>query len=311
MISLVTACMNREAHLRESLPHWLGLPGITEIVVVDWSNAKPLRELTKLDPRVRVIRVEGEPRWILSYAYNLGVARSTGTIVLKSDADCLPQAAVTGLVSGPAHFFAGYWQSGSQVGKPSVNGQCLFARSQFDAINGYSEYIRTYGRDDEDFYARLTAAGFERREISPADLNFIDHSHEARMACKVDPAEMGVEGWLHRNVVFNEMHNACVARLLPWSRQCAAARFRTTAMDGAWEVVRRDPASELPVPREAAVAARLFALRYIVKQVQGPAASPAAQPDERACLEFLIQRFGAKPKLVPSPLPGLAASVAS
>ena len=81
MISLVTACMNREAHLRRSLPEWLRLPGLGEIVVVDWSNERSLEELTALDPRVRVVRVQGEPRWVLSYAYNLGVARAAGSVI--------------------------------------------------------------------------------------------------------------------------------------------------------------------------------------------------------------------------------------
>jgi hypothetical protein len=42
-----------------------------------------------------------------------------------------------------------------------------FAKAQFEAIDGYSELIRTYGRDDEDFYDRLIAAGYARREIPP------------------------------------------------------------------------------------------------------------------------------------------------
>jgi hypothetical protein len=42
MRSLVTACMNREHHLRRSLPHWLSLPGLDEIIIVDWSTSEPL-----------------------------------------------------------------------------------------------------------------------------------------------------------------------------------------------------------------------------------------------------------------------------
>jgi hypothetical protein len=287
--------MNREPHLRESLPVWLALPGISEILIVDWANRESLRPLAKLDSRIRVVRVENEPRWVLSYAYNLGVSRSSGSIILKCDADCLPRPAVAALRPEAGYFFAGHWQSGAKLGKPSVNGQCVFARSQFDAVNGYSEYIRTYGRDDEDFYDRLAAAGFARREISAADLDFIPHPHEARMACQVGPGESGIEAWLARNVVFNEIRNAFLARILPWSGQCPRARYRSLENDGVWELVRREKDTELNASPAAAAAARLFALRYMVKQAQGPSPAPAAALDERQCLELLSRHHGSKP----------------
>jgi glycosyltransferase involved in cell wall biosynthesis len=307
MISLVTACMNREPHLRKSLPVWLALPGISEILVVDWANKQPLRSLTKLDPRIRVVRVEDEPRWVLSYAFNLGIARSTGSVILKCDADCLPHAAVADLRPGPGHFFAGHWQSGAKLGKPSVNGQCLFARSQFDAVNGYSEYIRTYGRDDADFYDRLAAAGFARREIPPTDLDFIPHSHEARMACQIDRVERGIEAWLSGNIVFNEMRNAFLARVRPWNRLCPRAPYRPVEEDGAWEVVRREKASELSVSPAAAATARLFALRYLVKVTPGPSPGNIAAMDEPECLRFLLERYGGKSNPALSAVPSAPA----
>jgi glycosyltransferase involved in cell wall biosynthesis len=307
MISLVTACMNRESHLREALPAWLALPGISEIVVVDWANRHSLRSLTGLDPRIRVVRVEDEPRWVLSYAFNLGICRSSGSVILKCDADCLPHAAVAGLRPGAGHFFAGYWESGAKIGKLSVNGQCLFARSQFDAVHGYSEYIRTYGHDDTDFYRRLAAAGFARREIPAADLDFIPHPHEARMACQIDPADRGIEAWLRGNIVFNETRNLFLARVLPWGRQRARAQYRTVKKDGAWEVVRREKASELALSPAALATSRLFALRYLVKVTPGPSPGGIAAMAEPECLEFLLERYGGKSNPVPSPVPGAPA----
>jgi len=290
MISLVTACMNREEHLRQSLPHWLSLPEIGEIVVVDWSNARPLQGLAALDPRVRVVRVEGEPRWVLSYAYNLGISRSTGTVVLKCDADCLPQPSVSGLRPGPAHFYAGYWRSGAPLGKASVNGQCLFFRSQFEAIGGYSEFIRTYGRDDEDFYDRLIAAGFERREIEPSQLDFIAHSHEARMANQVSGPVAGIEDRLRRDPMYNEMKNQFLGRILPWGPARLRAPFRTVESGERWEVVKRDAAAELVIPPPVEGAARLKAVRYVTAQVLRLAPASVERLDERACLALLQNR---------------------
>ncbi len=285
--------MNREEHLRRSLPEWLKLPGLAEVVVVDWSNARPLIDLTRLDTRVRVVRAEGEPKWVLSYAYNLGVSRAASPLILKCDADCQPRSPVTALRPGDGHFYAGYWKSGAPVGKPSVNGQCLFSRAQFDAVNGYSEFIRTYGRDDEDFYDRLIAAGYERREIAPSELEFLEHRHEARMANQVSPGEAGIEGWLRREVVYNEMRNAYLARALPWGPARPRAAFATVETGERWEVVRRDADAELAIPALVAASARLASLRYLVQKVARLPAPAAARLDERACLALLANRLAA------------------
>jgi len=291
MISLVTACMNREAHLRRSLPEWLKLPLIGEVVIVDWSNDRSLTELTGLDPRVRVIRAQNEPRWVLSYAYNLGIGRSTGEIVLKCDADCIPTAEVAALLPAAAYFLAGFWKSGRRFNKPSVNGQCLFARRQFDAVNGYSEFIRTYGRDDEDFYDRLIAAGFARREIDPALLNFIEHPNEARMANQVGPEGDGIEARLRRDLVFNEMKNQCYGRLLPWGPARLRAPCRTVQQGERWELVERDQAAELKIPPAIENAARLQALRYVTAQVLRLAPAAVERLDDKSCLSLLQNRL--------------------
>jgi len=291
MISLVTACMNREAHLRRSLPEWLRLPGLAEIVVVDWSNERSLEELTALDPRVRVVRVQGEPRWVLSYAYNLGVARASGSTIFKCDADCLPDPGIMALAPADGRFFAGHWKSGQPLGKPSVNGQCVFARRQFETVNGYSEFIRTYGRDDEDFYDRLMAAGQARGEINPALLNFIDHSHEARTANQFKAEGEGIEARLRRDVVYNEMKNQFYGRALPWGSNRSRARYRTVETRGHWELVERDQTAELAIPVPVEQAARLFAVRYVTAQVLRLAPQSVDRLDERACLALLQNRL--------------------
>lgn len=294
MLTLVTACMNREAHLRQALPVWLAHAEVGEVIIVDWSNDRPLAELAATDPRVRVIRAVGEPRWILSYAYNLGVSRASGEVILKCDSDCLPLAETLILRPGPSHFYAGHWQSGSPLGKPSVNGQCLFSRAQFDGVNGYSEFIRTYGRDDEDFYDRLAAAGFERREIPAAQLDFIAHEHDARMANQVDAAEPpGIEKVLRKDPLFNELTNMFLAKALPWGPARPRAHYESVETGPRWEVVKREKASELPIPGEVARGARLHALRRVVAKVVGIALDATQRLDEKACLALITNRLQA------------------
>ena len=296
MFSLVTACMNREAHLRRSLQHWLKMSSVREVVVVDWSNPSPLVELADLDSRIRVIRVEGERRWILSYAYNLGVSRASHELILKCDADCLPEKAVEECCPGVDFFFAGHWKSGSAVGKPSVNGQCVVAKRQFEEVNGYSEIIRSYGRDDEDFYDRLISAGFARREIGPDDFAFLPHSDNDRIRSQVEekPATT-IDDFLERNLTFQEMRNFFLGRQMPWGRWFVRASYQCESKGERYEIVRRNQAGEIPVPPALAEAARLFGLRYLIGTLWGLPPTVWEKLEEKACLNLLVEKLqGAK-----------------
>jgi hypothetical protein len=68
LISVVCGCMDRREMLRQALPTWLALSEIGEIVIVDWSSPSPVRPLAAElgDRRVKVLRVDGQRRWIAS-----------------------------------------------------------------------------------------------------------------------------------------------------------------------------------------------------------------------------------------------------
>ena len=86
--SLVTACKNREQNLLKVVDSWL-LTECEELVFVDWCCDIPLFETFHKagikDKRIKILRVEDEPRWILTHAYNVGLKRSEGNSILKLD----------------------------------------------------------------------------------------------------------------------------------------------------------------------------------------------------------------------------------
>lgn len=295
MISLVTACMNRESHLRRTLPSWLKIKGLDEIVIVDWSTQQPLTDLLELDSRIRIARVEDEPRWILSYAYNLGISQSRGDIILKCDADCIPAPEICSRYSGPDAFAAGHWKSGAAVGKPSVNGQCIFSRRQFETVNGYSELIRMYGRDDEDFYDRMIEAGFSRREISPTALSFLDHTQEARLANQMPAQEAdSTQALLNSLPGFHEMVNLYISRMLPWGNWFQRATFVQHSSADGRQIFKREKQLEIPLSSELLQQARLHGTRAIVAQAFKLSPAAAARLDETSCRNMLRQRLGQK-----------------
>jgi FkbM family methyltransferase len=86
-ISLICACKNRYNALRVSLNSWLAFNEITEIIIVDWSSDEPLNHLTKLDDRIKIVRVENEKYFNQPQPLNLAASIATGDYILKVDTD--------------------------------------------------------------------------------------------------------------------------------------------------------------------------------------------------------------------------------
>ncbi len=303
MLSLVSICMNREAHLRRAVPAWLGLPGVDEIVIVDWSTREPFPDLLGLDPRIRIVRVEDEPRWVQTYPTNLGVAHARGDRILKCDADCLPAPAVSALRPAPGRFFAGDWKTGRAAGKGSVSGQCLFAKTQWEQVNGYSELFRRYAHDDIDFYRRLETAGHARADIPADALDFLPHDDEARVAHQATPsaattaAAPDVDAFLHRQLDYHEAINVVVSQLLPWGPWFPQARYETleTAREGRLLRLRRDRSREIPISPAVMQLAQGHALRAVASRVTRLPAAQIARLDEPSLLRLLAPFAAARP----------------
>jgi hypothetical protein len=178
------------------------------------------------------------------------------------------------------------------VGKPSVNGQCVVRKTQFEAVNGYSELIRTYGRDDEDLYDRLIARGWERRELPPACFDFLPHSHEERTTNQfAAEAAPSIDRRVARDPLYNEMHNCWIARALPWNDRSRRATFQEIRSADRLSVLRRDQLLEIAIPTDLEAQARLFALRYVAKQAAGLSDAAVNTLDDRGCLAVIGARM--------------------
>jgi GT2 family glycosyltransferase len=184
-VSLVTCCMNRTENLLKALASWIACPEIHQIVIVDWSSKAPVHADIEaaglLDPRVLVVRVEGQPRWILSYAYNLGFRIASREHILKTDADIIIRSEffkTNTLV--PGTFLSGDWRVAGE-GQEHVNGFFLVRRKDLLSIKGFNEYITTYGWDDDDLYFRLEQRGFNRVRVKTGAIFHIPHGNEQRI----------------------------------------------------------------------------------------------------------------------------------
>ncbi len=186
--------MNRQEHLRATAPKVAAWPHHGEHLIVDWSSTVPVRrEELPADPRIRLLRVEGERRWSLCRAYNFAVDQARGDGVLKLDADAWPTQAFDPFL--PALRLPGDGAPGEPVvvcafgsGPEGRKGQFLMARALFEAVGGFHELLVGYGFDDKDLMARLhQCTGEETRFLPQEWIGVIPHSDAER-------AEQGASG---------------------------------------------------------------------------------------------------------------------
>jgi hypothetical protein len=169
--SIVSCCMNRNRNLKKALATWVKLP-VDEIIIVDWSSVESVIDTVAEfnDSRIKVLRVDNEPKWILTYGFNVGLRFASYSKVFKFDADIeVSEDFLTLNQINSNQFVRGYWKSALDEGLDSqvyVNGSFGCNKSDLVNIGFYNELIRTYGWDDSDLYERLSSqCGLETKYL--------------------------------------------------------------------------------------------------------------------------------------------------
>jgi len=233
-VTLVTCCRDRSVNLCLALPTWLALPGINEVVVVDWTSERPvvsdLVAAGLTDPRIRVVRVADEPRWVLTRAFNLGFRLARYDRILKVDADIqLEPGFLESNLLQKGQFCAGNWRL-AMPGQAFVNGCFYIHHADLMRVNGFNEYLTSYGWDDDDLYERLVAAGLVRCDVAPGSLHHLAHDDVARTL----PVQTGQTGWddLRAQWMFAIRANRFVASIMPqWAPGQRGAEYLTCEGD--------------------------------------------------------------------------------
>lgn len=218
-VSIIAACKNRNDNLLTVLPSWVGCNGINEIILVDWdSDVKVIETIDAIllsTNMITVVEVKNEPRWILSHALNIAARIASFDTLLKLDCDDLldPNFISAHSNLGAKNFYCGNWALAADDNQTHLNGVLYVQRKNFMHVNGYNEYIQTYGWDDTDLYNRLGAAGLRALDI---DTNFVSHiPHDNTLRSTFDP--------------FADIHyNRFLVNYLPWSPAVNMSLFYST-----------------------------------------------------------------------------------
>ena len=188
-ISLFTAVKNRREMLEKSLQTWVLQEQIDEIIIVDWASDESLVPLIEQyqDGRIFLAVVQNQPKWILSHAYNLAARLTTKSMLLKMDADVkiLPgffdQHQLT-----QGRFYTGNWKIARNDNEKHLHGISFMFREDFFRVNGYNEFIKTYGWDDIDLYDRLESASLLRNDLNNDTLLHIEHARRTSFQNQMD-----------------------------------------------------------------------------------------------------------------------------
>jgi hypothetical protein len=251
--------MNRRDHLLATARHVAAWPHHREHLIVDWSSAVPLRrEDLPGDPRLRLLRVEGETRWNLCRAYNFAFARAQGGQLLKLDADAWPTDALD--PADPSLRVAGGGEGQGLLcafgsGPEGRKGQFLIDQRLLDAVGGFNELLVGYGFDDKDLLARLLHwSGRRAREIPEAAIGVIAHSDAERAELEAGRDGLAASQGLAA-MRATRLANRLVAAHCPWGPHSPRSRYQEER-PGVWRLEARS----LPEP-PAAVARELEHVR--------------------------------------------------
>jgi glycosyltransferase involved in cell wall biosynthesis len=228
-VSVVNCCRNRTENLLKALPTWLAHQTVREVIIIDWTSDESVRQSLYdngfKDKRIKVVRVDNEPRWILSYAFNLGFRLAHHERILKVDADITLKPDFfdkNSLLAGT--FIAGDWTK-AEKGQEHINGFFYVQTTDLLKIKGFNEYITTYGWDDDDLYARLATSGLQRICVDTKSLYHIPHDDASRLG---GVSEKGSNAWteFQGDPLFKIRANRYIATVMPyWNKDRAFAPF--------------------------------------------------------------------------------------
>ena len=185
-VSIFTACKDRNDNLLKVISSWIECEHINEIIIVDWSSKIKVVDTLKnylTSYNIKIIEVTKDCKWILSWAFNLSACFTNYNKILKLDCDYkINKDFINKHSLLPGTFYSGDWRSARNDNEKYLNGCVYLYRDDFFKINGYNEYIQTYGWDDTDLYNRLQKNNIKQISINNDYIIHLEHETKCRQS---------------------------------------------------------------------------------------------------------------------------------
>lgn len=195
-ISFCTTCMNREKHLRRTLPRNLRdnreYPDL-EFVILDYNSQPSLEKWIRerfpqelASGRIVLFRT-AEPRFFeMAKAKNLAHRLASGAVVCNLDADNYTGKDFAFFINSVMEKDGrtiGVHQGRGRLFSPHLGdcgGRIFLSREEFLASGGYDEKFRGWGFEDVEFVARIGRRGGKQKDIPKRFLGALSHGDHCR-----------------------------------------------------------------------------------------------------------------------------------
>ena len=191
-IAFCITCMNRLCHLQQTLEKNIldnYLPNEVEFVLLDYNSTDGLGEWVQqtmqayIESGILVYYKTTEPKvYQRSHSRNMAFRLANAVICCNLDADNF-------LGKGFAAFMIQEFAQHSNIfytNNHSFNdtfGRISVRYSDFEAIRGYNEALKSYGYEDNDFMNRLVLHGLQPMSFQdPEFYHYVSHSTESRVS---------------------------------------------------------------------------------------------------------------------------------
>ncbi|MEO7602872.1 MAG: glycosyltransferase family A protein [Sphingomicrobium sp.] len=209
--SIITTCMGRLDHLKQTLRRMLEQPD-SEVIVVDWSCPQDTAgHVAKHFPAARVVKVEGQGVFSNWAARNAGAAQATGEFVVFCDADTMLRPDALEWIGArlPPRAYGHFERNATsqfnttnlRLGFNQLRGFHVLQRAIFDRFGGYDDVLAGYAAGaDTDLETRLSIFGFKRFVLDPAIIEqVVEHGNEDRFRNHKIPIKTSyAAGYLYR-----------------------------------------------------------------------------------------------------------------
>jgi len=178
LISTVTTCKGRLAHLQQTLPALMRTGW--EVVVVDYDCPDGAAAWVRANhPEARVVDVCERPLFNAAEARNLGAAAATGEWLFFLDADVMLDPDIAETLEPRLTGRLSYLMA-PEPRPYELWGSILVSRAWFDALGGYDEVFEGWGAEDMDLLERLVIREARQGELPEGMLSSIPHDDAER-----------------------------------------------------------------------------------------------------------------------------------